>query len=167
MIECILINMTPALYIFIRTDEIPSPSSLLQAEQFQVSQPVLIGEILQPSDHLQKKKKTLKKILAVALLASPVQIPSSCELWQCLMSSIGLVPPFSCIYYDQVDNTFQNALQVFPGIWLERLYICCTVPEPTNSSVSERNLEIIPWELAAVIKKKKTSYSCSVGNDRS
>jgi len=43
---------TPSLQVFIYIDKIPTEPSLLQAEQFQLSQPFLIGEMLQTLIHL-------------------------------------------------------------------------------------------------------------------
>ena len=43
--------LTPTLQIFVGIDKVPSQPSLLQAEQAQLPQPLLVGEMLQSPHH--------------------------------------------------------------------------------------------------------------------
>ena len=44
-------HLTPTLQIFMGIDKVPSQPSLLQAEQAQLPQPLLAGEMLQSPPH--------------------------------------------------------------------------------------------------------------------
>ncbi|XP_068808482.1 uncharacterized protein [Struthio camelus] len=75
--------------MYIHIDQIPPQSSLLQAKQAQLSQPFLIGEMLQPPNHLSSPSLDSLQELHVSLLLGNPEVDTVLQVEKSLDVALG------------------------------------------------------------------------------
>ena len=98
------ISFAPSLQVFIDIEKIPL--SLLQAEQFQLSQPFFIGEVLQHLHHLcGPLLDSLQSVHVSVVLRSP-ELDTALQVWPHQRWGEELRESWSCIFYWSLSFLF-------------------------------------------------------------